>query len=416
MIKLNFICLIPLCILIFIGMVIPSDGDHGVLTIKSLGFLFALSGILLHFMTRQQYRWSELRLLNFFMLALGCLFIWLIISLMRNETTAIARWDQFKLFVVTLLFPLMVIYCIDRKILTPQTFLKVVIYSSLTYALIKVLIVGMYLFDMIDIWKFLNITGLRFMSMKIYGGVDRMQTSVDIATPFLAFFVLQSKNLGVKLSRPFKFCYLILALCSTFLSFSRYLMAVYILSCLLHWITLDLKQWTIRMLQFCGLVCIVILSIDHEPARTIMERRVFSAEVFHSDDIRKRQFLDLLQSHQEMPFIGKGLGGYVQDNIRDPLLLHSYEVQWAAFLMQFGFIGILLILFPFGIIIIRFMERQVSITRLSFVCLFLIWMFSGMMNPFLISLTSGIIYAVFYLSADMLENKPAFLNKMPARI
>ena len=39
---------------------------------------------------------------------------------------------------------------------------------------------------------------------------------------------------------------------------------------------------------------------------------------------------------ESTPILGRGLGGYVENLVRDGIIQYSYEVQWVAFLMQFG--------------------------------------------------------------------------------
>ena len=135
----------------------------------------------------------------------------------------------------------------------------------------------------------------------------------------------------------------------------------------------------------------------------MIERRVFSSENFKSDDTRSLQIQSLLLEHEQYSFIGKGMGAYAEDNIRDPVLLHSYEVQWMAFLMQFGLIGLILLGIPLGFIVYGFVHAPITRVKCAFLCLFLLWLLSGFTNPFLISLTSGIIYAVFFLSGKKLS-------------
>jgi hypothetical protein len=408
-VKKETLFILPYYFLIFVGLVLPSDGDHGILSIKSLAFLTTCGGVGLYAWFRQQFATHQLRLISFFLFSVVFLITWLFISTIRNQTTPSAQWDQFKLFLVTIIFPLLTIFIVNEHLIPPQKFLKIVVYSSFFYVIFKSLIVILYLFNFINIWELLNSMGLRFMSMKIYGGLDRVQTSADIVTPFLVFFVLQAHRLGVLFKPYFKSCYLILGLFSTFLSFSRYLVFIYILSCALYWVTLDFQKFVKSLLFILVGLSMAYLAIGPDKVNVIIERRVFSRETFKSDEVRVSQIRSLLTEYQQVPFIGQGLGGYSQSNIRDSLLLYNYEVQWMAFLMQFGMIGVLFIFVPFLIILCRLMSLALSRLRMAFCCLFVLWLFSGFMNPFLISLTSGIIYALFYLSADMLKTDEKYL-------
>lgn len=147
----------------------------------------------------------------------------------------------------------------------------------------------------------------------------------------------------------------------------------------------------------------VYVAIGPEKIHTIIARRVFSMDNFKSDELRIMQVNALLSEYENALFVGKGLGGYAHENIRDRTLLHSYEVQWVAFLMQFGFIGVLILLVPLFVIVFRLIKGKISRIKWSFCGLFLLWLLSGFTNPFLISLTSGIIYALFLVSADLID-------------
>ena len=268
---------------------------------------------------------------------------------------------------------------------------------------------SLHLLKVIDVWSLINAIGVRYMRMDIYGGLERVQTSADIATPFILFFVLSAKYLGVPLSRLFIGSYVFFSLFSTFLSFSRYLVFVYFLSCCLYWATYN---WKGLIMATLGLMCMAGLGvylIGPDTVGKIIERRIFSKDNQESDETRIIQIRAMWEEIEQQPFFGTGVGGFAQGNIRDPALLHLYEVQWMAFLMQFGLFGFLILLVPVALITIKLIHAPFSRVRWSFFGAFSLWLLSGFTNPFLISLTSGIIYALFYVAADALQNEePAF--------
>ena len=210
----------PYFLMIASGLMIPSDGNHGFLSIKSLSFLSATACVGMYAFLKQKISVSQLKLVIFMIFSLAFLGIWLLISFITNDTTSTARFDQFKLFLITILFPLSSLYLIQEEMLSRQQLVKAIIYSSFAYTIMKVLVVALHLMHLIDVWSLMESFGIRFMRMNILGGVERVQTSVDIVTPFLIFFVLQSKRLGIQLSSSFKILYIIFSFLSTFLSFS----------------------------------------------------------------------------------------------------------------------------------------------------------------------------------------------------
>lgn len=392
---------LPFFFLLSVGLIVPSDAQHGILSIKSLAFLFAMGALASYAALRQKITPSQLKLLAFAFISISVLLLWLLISLAREQTTPTSQFDQFKLFLITLAVPLSALYIVKEGLVTPQHIFKTAIYASFAYALVKVLLVALHMLHIVNAWDVINALGIRYMRMGIYRGLDRFQTSVDIATPFLLFFLLQSRSLNLSFSTPFRFCYILVSLLSTFLSFSRYLIFIYMTSYFLYWLTLRPKPF-IKVGAVLALACIAaIFAIGPDKVERIVHRRLFSLNSFHSDATRVKQANALLEAYQETPIIGKGIGGYVPNHIRDIVLLHSYEVQWMAFLMQFGLFGLLLLLAPLIFIGWRLIEAPFSRVRYSFLGAFILWLLSGFTNPFLISLTSGIIYALFCLASEV---------------
>jgi hypothetical protein len=169
------------------------------------------------------------------------------------------------------------------------------------------------------------------------------------------------------------------------------------MSFLLYWFTLNAKK-TILNIIFGAVVLIgSIIAIGPSKVQKIVELRVLSRNTTASDTTRKLQINALLNEFYQSPYLGKGLGAYVSTNIRDPILKHSYEVQWMAFLMQFGIFGLSLILIPLGFIAFQILNIPHCQAKYAFLILYQLWLASGFTNPFLISLGSGILYTCFYL-------------------
>jgi hypothetical protein len=394
-------------LMILAGVAIPSDGAHGILSVKSIFFIAATLCTAVYAFCQQKLNLYQFKLLIFFLTSLSLLFGWLLISLYYRETTPIAQSDQFKLFIITLVFPLITFYLVNEKVLAPSQIYKAAIYGCFGYAFIKILLVTLHLLNVIDLWTFMKNVGIRYMRMDIYQGLERVQTSVDIAAPFIVFFVLQSDRLGLGLSRLFKYSFILFTLFSTFLSFSRYLLFVYFISCFFYWTTLRSKKLLATLLSVTAVLLMAYFMIGSDKVNKVIERRIFSFDNYQSDLTRTQQVDAMVEQIESYLYLGKGIGGYAPQSIREPTVLHLYEVQWVAFLMQFGLLGLLCLLFPLAYISLRLAAPPFSRVRWSFLGVFFLWLFSGFTNPFLISLTSGIMYALFYLSSDIL--KPKFL-------
>lgn len=387
----------PYYLLLFIGVAIPSDGQHGVLSLKGASFLVANLSLLFCAWSRRLFHMEHLQVLIIFCWAFVGLCIWFCISVTYDEAPLTAQTDQFKLFITTFSFPLATYYLVREGLITPPQIFKVTFCMSLAYMLLKVSLATLHFLGVIQLWDLLDQLGFRFMRMIIYGGLERLQTSVDILPPFLLFFVLISDSLNVPLKKSFKRVFIVLSLLSTFLSFSRTLLAIYALSWGLYIFTLSGRKMLKIGSGLLALICITTLLIGPETVYKVVEKRFFSYDSTLSDDYRKKQVDALLKDFEQYPLFGKGLGGFATTYVRDPEMPHHYEVQGLAFLMQFGIVGSLILICPFLWMGYRLVQGSFSRFKLAYVALLILWMLAGFTNPFLISLSSGVIYALFML-------------------
>lgn len=397
---------IPYLLLLVVGLTIPSDGQHGFLSVKGISFMLSLVSFGAFFL-RPNYQESLTKCLGASLCAAGILCASFLIGLLYGETPLSAQVDQFKLFLVTLYFPFATYMLLEGGLITAQTIYKTAFLATFAYVFTKVAAVSLHLLGIIDMWSALQSIGIRFMKMDIVEGLDRLQTSADIAPPFLLFFVFRADLLGLPLSKKFKVTYALLTLAATFLSFSRVLLAVYGASLFLAACTLSYRGMVKAFLALSCALLMAYIAIGPSTVHQVIERRFFSGETSYSDEVRIRQIQALKGEFLEHPFFGKGLGGYASSYIRDPDSPHSYEVQWMAFLVQFGLIGFLILLIPFIAIATALFKRA---TRFHFalLCTYLIFLLSGLTNPFLISLASGILYTLFALPAKPYpENLPS---------
>lgn len=402
---LRFLFCLPLVILLMVGTMLPSDGQHGMLSIKSLAFIFSVFSTLIYLSIKQSLTWTQLKLVVFLLCSLAWLALVSLYSQWQGETEASSIIDQFKVFWITLSAAGMIVFFVEEGLLSFNAFLKGIVYFNFTYSLFKVVLAVLLVLGYVNLENFLALTGIRIMTMGLVGGLTRLQTSVDIITPFLLMFVLQSDYLGVPFKPRFKVVYFVISALAVLLSFSRVFIAIAFFGMLLYWGTLSVP----KILQRIGVAFVVLTAavcvIGVNTVATLVEKRLFSEDNHESDQTRVEQVQALMDEFAEHPLLGKGTGSYALKNIRDAEIRHSYEVQWVAFLMQFGVIGILVILTPAAVIYSKFFSRPVNRVNLSFAILFTCWLLAGFTNPFLISLASGIIYALFLLAGIQLQRR-----------
>ena len=385
-------------ILIVSGIIIPSDGSHGILSPKSLTFLFAAFALFIHLIFNPILTSPIQKLISFsayLILLLGILFAWGL----AYPTQAI---DQFKLFIITVFVPLVSLYLLFRGLIDAKTLFKFVIFTSFLFSCVKLCLVALHIAHVIDLFKLMEKAGIRFMSMGIYGSLARVQTSVDILTPFALYFALMHKSFDFKLSKKFLAFFIPITWLALVLSFSRYLFLLGIMAHICYWITLDHKRLSWILFRISWLVVAITLLIGPVKVLEVLEKRFNSEHSERSDEARKIQIQSLTEAFFISPVFGKGMGGFAEDTIRDSSFKHSYEVQWVAFLMQFGIIGLGFLLTP--LFYIFYLLFPVDRLRTSLLIMFILWLLSGFTNPFLISLTSGIIYSIFVVAGYTIKH------------
>lgn len=378
-------------LLLLVGILVPSDGGQGLLNPKTLAFVLAISAWVGHLFLNVKISRVKQLLLIFIMGAVATMAVWSWIGFEHAESTV----GQFKLFLITILFVSLFIYAYESKSITFSDFLKSAIYTNFAYSIVKVSLALLHALNIVNVLSIMETIGIRFMSMQVIGNLGRLQTSVDILTPFLLYFLLTSESWGVKISATFKRLYIPLAWISIAFSFSRFLLFCAFMAHLMFWITQKDKPFFASLSKLTLIVMMIIPIAGPEKIYTVIERRFFSTDNAKSDDVREEQINALLETFHTSPYVGQGMGGHSKKVIRDSKLKYSYEVQWIAFLMQFGIIGLLLLTIPLLFIFFIMLEPPLKAINLSFFVMFSLWLFAGFTNPFLISLASGIVYALF---------------------
>lgn len=327
--------------------------------------------------------------------------LWILIAATDTDTLGTNTADQFKLLLITLTVPIVTSYFLNEKLITPQQVLKTVLYANFAYCSLKVGLIALHLGGIVNIWKLMEQSGFQIQRMFIFGEVERLQTSVDISTPFLLLFVLLSPRLGLALPRYFIPTYIVISFLSNALAFSRFLLVIYALSLFLYVLTLNLEKIVSNAIKISLAGILAVLALGPNNVMQAIESRFFSTDTRYSDEVRTEQIAAMMQEHAQHPYFGKGLGGHSPAYIRDQSHYHSYEVQWAAFLMQFGMVGMVGLLLALILVTAPLLRPPLTRVNGALLALYLFWLLSGFTNPFLISLQSGIIYTLFYLAGKI---------------
>src|SRR5262245_20329923 len=119
-IRKNNLILYSYFLMMIIGLFVPSDVNHGIFSLISISFISATVLLGMYAWIRQNISIFQLRLVSFFLFSIAFLLCWLWISITRGHTSPIAQYDQFKLFLITLIFPLSTLYLIHAQLITSK--------------------------------------------------------------------------------------------------------------------------------------------------------------------------------------------------------------------------------------------------------------------------------------------------------
>lgn len=396
---LKLLFVIPYIILLISGLTLPSDGSHGLFSIKSLAFIGSVASLSSYIVINNKLSRMQYKLLFFLLVCVCFLLFWALISGMDDAYALHSMFDQFKIFSLTVGMIGLSLFVVNEGLLSFASFVKIILTFNLAFSTFKIGLIALFLLGFIKIDDFLNLLGIQYMAMNIIGNLSRLQTSMDIATPYLLLFLFQSKQLDINISRKFKYFYIVMSFLSIVFSFSRFLFFIFFCSIILYWLTLPIRKMLPRI-GFSLLVALMGLTwVGWDKVYKVVENRFFSDAVEGSDLVRVQQIDAMMREFYEQPYLGKGLGGYAPDVIRNDTNPYSYEVQWVSFLMQFGLVGMALLMVPIFIVVGEYLTNPLSRVKISFLMLFFLWLLSGFTNPFLISLASGMMYSLFALTA-----------------
>lgn len=385
--------------LLVIGLVLPSTGSHGVLHPKTFGFLFLLSSLPFYFLLKGNLLWSQLQTVLLSLCFLLFLFFSVTLRLGLDSDHLVYALDQCKLFIITFGVVVSAFLLYQEKTVRFSTFLQTLVYANCFYSLGKLVLTALFLLKMITMKQFIDMTGIRVMEMKMFGDLSRFQTSLDIITPFLLFFLLERKLYQTWFPKGFVPFYLCISFFSCVLSFSRVFLFFFFLAILFHLAASSLDRFLRGLLLLSLLLVGMGVYLGQEKVEQMVYTRLFSKENNLSDEIRREQQEALLDEFTEHTFVGKGMGSFAKEVQRDDKLPYSYEVQWLSFLLQFGTLGLVFFVFLLFLLVYPLFFLPLHAHQVALLTFFSGFVFSGFTNPFVISLTSGIIYALFGLGS-----------------
>jgi len=190
--------------------------------------------------------------------------------------------------------------------------------------------------------------------------------------------------------KKYVFIYVPISLITICTAYSRLLFFILIIILLYYFFSTSKKTLLILFivsLSFC---------IDWSELIGLVALRFDSGYVSRSDLIRGVQNKALFTEWLKYLWFGGGIGFYTTECIRSKSLPYLYESQLLSFLMKFGLIGFFILFFYWFSLIHKAFSKINRLHILFFIFMYVVYIASGMTNPYLISKVSGVIYLLFY--------------------
>lgn len=394
--------------LLFLAVSLPTGSIFGV-NLKVIVFVMFLAAFVLYVATnRSAFSRADVFLL---LAVTASLCFWSLIGILNGQSDTRQIFLQLRELATAILIAWLSIFFIRKGMVRPERLITTIIYGIFSVSLMKVaLIVGLLLFDLNPAQVIQSIFG---ETSAVTGSIDfnlvRLEFSADILGGFALFAVLAPSLSGVKF-RPvpkFVFC-LVVLLGSGFLAYSRYVWFIYVVSIFTAMIVE--RSWK---LMAATILAVLILCVPfYDAVQTIFEARFLSGGTDVSDAGRLAQARALVDEVKTRPILGKGIGTHSNEWVSSDSNKYSYEMQWLAFLMQFGIVG------EIGIVLLiaasaRDLMMANHPAKLWMLLLFALWLLASWTNPYMTSSFAGATFGLFMAMFHRMRNVAPSLVSPP---
>jgi hypothetical protein len=377
-------------VLLFLVVSLPTGSIMGV-NVKFIVFgMFACSFLLYALTSRNIFAQSDVLLLTAVLTALS---FWSLIGILNGESETKQIFYQLRDLASAILIAWLCIFAVRRRLIRAERLILVIVAGMFAVATLKVALVASSFF--LDISPVQAIEYVFGEGSTVGGAIEfnlvRLSFSADILGAVAIFAVLAPSVSGVKLGRAAKFavCLTIVLGCG-FLAYSRYLWFFYIASVFLALIVERSWKTMAAILVSAVILCIPL----YDAVSTIITARFLSEGTEISDSGRVEQANALLDEIEIRPVLGKGVGAHTNAHISNGIYLYGYEMQWLAFLMQFGVLGELGILLLVALST-RDLLKAKHRAKVWILLLFALWLLASWTNPYLTSSFAGAVFGLF---------------------
>ncbi|MGR5912434.1 hypothetical protein ACT7DG_19185 [Bacillus cereus] len=312
--------------------------------------------------------------------------------------------------IMSLITPVLILILYVREIINKKYLINTVLVGVICYSIFKILAVTLISINVISFIELrdaiFNIFSYEFISMLAVPefNIIRIYIVNDLILIPSVIFILNNNHIKSNLLKGIIFILITLAM---LISFSRYLIAIYVLVLLYVYIYKNIglknKAKVVRNMTYLFIASIIMLFMLNYFGLldNLIERFSFSnTDNVSSDSTRDIQRESLLSIIDNNAIIGVGLGSYDKNLIRNEYANSVYELQVLSLIAKLGIIMFISILSTVAYYVYTTIDKQ-------YIPVVLILLLSGMFNPYLLTSVFGVCMLVTVLLSSTSKSKTA---------
>lgn len=376
--------------LLFLAVFLPAGSVFGLPNIKVLALgLFLMVLVVYTFANHEGPSRADVVFL--FLVSL-CLVLWSLVGVFNGQGNGSEVFNQLKDIGSTILLAWASYFVIRKGIVRPESVIRAIICGCFALSAMKLAVIAGVLSHGVDVAEKVQAAfgEFSFLTGSLVPGLFRLEFPSDILQPFALFALLAPKVSGARFGRIWTLVMLLAMLPSGFFAFSRYTWGVYVVAALAALIVQ--RNWKVLVVTVAA--SLTFYGAYRDVFSTVFESRFLSEATEISDYGRIEQTRAMIDEVARRPILGKGMGSHAGVELRMEAHNYSYEIQWLAFLMQFGAVGLTVILLLIWASM-RDLLAAKHFAKLWLCLLYLLWLLASFTNPHLTSSFAGAAFALF---------------------
>ena len=303
------------------------------------------------------------------------------------KSQAVALLAVFSIFMV-------LTYIVLSGVLSGPKAARYVVAVTVLYAGTKCLVEVLLILGVWSVHEVLGALGLVFGVGFVHldtGTLFRIGLPADLILPVVFMYLVAGWGHGESartLSLPFRVAAGVAIVGALIVAYSRYLWFVTTLLLFYSFMVTSVRPRPAHVGWLAAGVALMWAFLNPLLAR------FGGAAAVSSDSARAQMLGSLTERINEHPLLGIGMGGYLEGFVRIPDSPWYYELQWLALWMQFGLVGLIVLLLLCGSLVPRTTLRSAS---LGIAVAYALWLGSALVNGFLLTSSAGVVFFAYWV-------------------